>query len=295
MRILLTGCEGQVGHELAPRLEAIGRVTAIDRAELDLEDEAAIRNFTARVRPDLIVNAAAWTAVDQAEAEPDRAAAVNHRAPAVLAEEALRHQAALVHFSTDYVFDGAKEAPWSESDVPAPLNTYGRTKLAGEEAVRDSGVPHVILRLSWVYGRRGHNFLNTMARLLRERPEVAVVDDQVGSPSWCRSIARATTQIISRTCATEDPPGKAFARVRGTYHLTGPGRASWMDFAMAIREHLANRGERVGSIRGVPSCEYPAAAARPNNSLLDSRRVQNLFGVGLPPWVDQLKECLADG
>jgi dTDP-4-dehydrorhamnose reductase len=294
VRILLTGGSGQLGHELAPRLERLGTLTVTGRASLDLEDEAAIRRTVRQVRPELIVNAAAWTAVDRAESEPERAAAVNHRAPAVMAEEARALGTALIHFSTDYVFDGSGGQPWTEEDATGPLNVYGRTKLAGEEAIRAAGVPHLILRLSWVYGKRGRNFLLTLMRLLRERPEVAVVDDQHGSPTWCRSIAHATSLILDRVLDTAAAPAHAMARVAGTYHLTGPGHASWYDFAAAIRQAMENRGEAVGTLCRTSTSEYRTPAARPRNSRLSSRRARERFGVELPSWEAQLAECLGE-
>jgi dTDP-4-dehydrorhamnose reductase len=206
MRILLTGPTGQVGWELRRSLAPLGVVTALDRTALDLTDADGLRRVVREVRPALIVNAAAYTAVDRAESEPDLAMAVNGLAPGILAEEGKRVGAALVHFSTDYVFDGRKAGAYVEDDAPAPVNVYGATKLAGERAMEAVGAPHLILRTSWVYGARGANFFLTMRRLARERPELRIVDDQTGAPTWCRMIAEATAQIIAR----ERPgPGRA--------------------------------------------------------------------------------------
>lgn len=293
MRILLTGSNGQLGHELGPRLETFGDVIATGRARLDLESGAAIATVVREVRPDLIVNAAAWTAVDLAEAEPDRADAVNHRAPAILAEEARRLGAALIHFSTDYVFDGSGDQPHGEQDPTGPLNVYGRTKLAGEDAIRAAGIPHLILRLGWVYGMRGSNFLLTVMRLLRERAETSVVDDQYGSPTWCRAAARATAQILQGARLRDESAAAAFARTGGTFHLSGPGRASWYDFACAIRRAMLERGDSVGELRRIRAADYRTAAVRPRNSLLSSVRVKERLGVELPDWESQLAECLA--
>ena len=223
-RILLTGKNGQVGWELQRTLAPLGEVVVLDRRQLDLSDPDQIRERVREISPDLIVNAAAYTAVDRAEAEPEPAMAVNGTAPGLLAEEAKRIGAAIIHYSTDYVFDGAKTTPYTEEDAPNPLNVYGRTKLAGEQAVQAAGVPHLILRTSWVYGMRGKNFLLTILRLAREREELKIVDDQIGAPTWSRTIAEATAQIL--TSGAWPVSGAS-----GIYHLTASGSTSWYGFA----------------------------------------------------------------
>jgi dTDP-4-dehydrorhamnose reductase len=295
MRILLTGIQGQVGWELRRTLAPLGEIHGFDRSGLDLTDPDAIRRVVRGVAPTLIVNAAAYTAVDKAEAEPDLATAINATAPGVLAEEARRVGAAVVHYSTDYVFDGEKEGPYVEDDAPRPLGVYGRSKLAGEDAVRASGAPHLILRTSWVYGARGRNFMLTMLRLARERDELRVVDDQFGAPTWCRMIAEATALVVAR-CR----PGSRdleLSKVSGLYHLSAAGRTSWHGFATAILEDAAAlsfgrlRARRVAAI---VAADYPTPAARPRNSRLSNVKLQRVFGIVLPEWEDSLSRCLEE-
>jgi dTDP-4-dehydrorhamnose reductase len=276
-RILLTGANGQVGWELKTSLAPLGEVIALDRQGLDLADPDRIVAVVRDLKPALIVNAAAYTAVDRAESEPSLAQAINGRAPGILAEEAKRLGARLVHYSTDYVFDGSKDSPYSEADVTAPLNVYGETKLAGEDAIRAVGAEHLILRTSWVYGRRGQNFLLTMQRLAKEREELRVVADQIGAPTWSRTIAATTAQ----TLAHPDRPC-------GLFHLTAGDSTSWHGFAAAI---LAQGGYR-GRLLPIPSSEYPLPAKRPANSRLDCSRLRAL-GIALPTWQQALAECLA--
>jgi dTDP-4-dehydrorhamnose reductase len=283
-RILLTGKTGQVGGELVAALAPLGEVTACDRDALDLADPAAIVAAMRKLRPDIIVNAAAYTAVDRAEAEPALAMAINGTAPGILAEEALRLGALLVHYSTDYVFDGAKREPYDENDAPNPLNVYGRTKLAGERAVRASGARHLILRTSWVYGARGNNFLLTISRLAAERDELKVVDDQIGAPTWCRDIATATAAILARR---QDKAGT----FDGIYNLSAHGSTSWHGFAAEILAHAAAKPK--ARLAPIPTSGYPSAAARPLNSVLSHDKVKNTFGVDLPDWRAGLAACLA--
>ena len=273
MRILLTGRNGQVGWELLKALAPLGEIVAPDRARLDLRDPARTREAVRGANPDVIVNAAAYTAVDHAESEREAAFALNAAAPGVLAEEAKRSGALLVHYSTDYVFDGSKPAPYVEEDEPNPINVYGASKLAGERAIAAAGCRHLILRTSWVYGPRGSNFMLTMLRLARERPELRVVDDQVGAPTSSLAIARATAQLLR--------PG-----AHGTYHLSAAGRTSWCGFARAI---LARAGIAT-PVTAIRSEDYPTPARRPRNSRLNCTRLRADFGLALAPWEEQLAE-----
>ena len=289
-RILLLGKNGQVGWELRRTLSPLGTVIAPDSSQLDLSAPDKICAVLRKVKPRLIVNAAAYTAVDQAEKEPELAAAINGAGPAILAEEARRLGAALVHYSTDYVFDGESAAPYTEEDEPNPLNVYGKTKLAGERAVQDVGVPHLILRTGWVYGMRGKNFLLTILRLARERKELKVVDDQIGAPTWCRAIAEATAQILAQ--------GKgSFAgfleRAGGLYHLTAGGRTSWYGFAKAIIELDRNSPEQIlEELKPIPTSEYPTPARRPAYSVLENEELNRRLGLKLPDWRTQLELAL---
>lgn len=286
MNILLTGVEGQVGWELRRTLAPLGQVTAVDREALDLADPVAIRAKVRALSPQVIVNPAAYTAVDRAENEAEQARAINAVAPGILAEEAKHCGAILVHYSTDYVFDGAKPGPYLEDDTPHPLNVYGTTKWEGEQAIRASGVRHLILRTSWVYGTRGHNFLLTMQRLMREREELRIVDDQIGAPTWSRLIAEATALILTQCLS----PARGADRPEpwGTYHLTCAGETSWYGFAQAIAE-LEGLGTRLIPI---PSSEYPTPAQRPANSRMDNGKLERTFGLRLPHWREALRLCL---
>jgi dTDP-4-dehydrorhamnose reductase len=286
--ILLTGVNGQVGWELRRTLATLGPVTALDSKALDLADPDAIRSTVRGLRPQIIVNPAAYTAVDKAESEPDRARAVNGVAPGVLAEEAKKAGAILVHYSTDYVFDGAKDGPYAEDDPTGPLGVYGATKLAGEEAIQATGGRYLIFRTSWVYGRRGGNFLLTMQRLMRERPELKVVDDQIGAPTWSRLIAEATAQVLSQCLS----PARAADRPQpwGTYHLTCAGETSWYGFAGAIAELTPM--ETRPRLTPIPGSGYPTPARRPANSRLDNGRLERVFGLRLPHWREALELCL---
>jgi dTDP-4-dehydrorhamnose reductase len=280
LRILLTGRNGQVGWELERLLPALGEVIATDRATLDLGDADAIRRRVREVRPDVIVNAAAYTAVDQAESERDTAMRINAAAPGIFAEESKAIEALLVHYSTDYVFDGAKSDPYIETDEPRPLSTYGHSKFEGEKRIRAAGCAHVILRTSWVYAARGRNFLLTMLRLAREGRPLRVVNDQFGAPTWSRDIAEATVHLLP----------KLGADTRATYHLTAAGKTTWYEFARRIFEL---RG-LVASVDAIRTEEYPTAAARPRNSVLDCRKVERDFGVSIPRWERGLGLALAD-
>ncbi len=287
--ILLTGKNGQVGWELQRTLASLGKVVAFDRGELDLADPDAIRQAVRDLKPAIIVNPAAYTAVDKAESDQDAAYAINAVAPGVFAEEATRLGAWLVHYSTDYVFDGSKAGPYVETDQPNPQNVYGRTKLAGEEAVRAAGGKHLILRTSWVYGSRGHNFMLTMLRLAKERSELRIVDDQIGAPTWCRSLAEVTAQILAQLHA---PTGKAPESVGGTYHLTSSGSVSWHGFAAEILREA--KIQPLPALLPIPSHEYPTPAARPKNSVLSTAKLYETFGLVAGDWRDNLKLCLQE-
>jgi len=299
-RILLTGKNGQVGFELERRLARLGQVVAPGRGEMDLSDPDAVRRTLREAKPDLIVNAAAYTAVDRAEAEPERALAVNGVAPGILAEEAKRLGAALIHYSTDYVFDGSKGAPYTEEDEPRPISAYGRTKLAGERAIEAVDIPHLILRTSWVYGARGSNFLLTILRLAKERDELAIVDDQIGAPTWSRAIAAATGTILEYLGWNQPAFHDACAAKRGTYNLTAAGQTSWHGFAAAILAHAASAPpgtpfclEQAPVLKPITTEQYPTPAQRPRYSVLSNAKLQRTFGVAMPDWKSSLADCMS--
>lgn len=284
-RILLTGCTGQLGRELKRSLACLGELMACDRRRLDLAKPEDLRNAVRAFKPTAIVNAAAYTAVDKAEAEPEAADTINRVAPGVLAEEAGRLDALLIHYSTDYVFDGAKATPYTEQDLPAPLAAYGRTKFAGETAIATSGARHLIFRTSWVYGLHGANFMKTMLRLGRERNELRVVGDQVGAPTWTRHLADVTALILTRG----DLPN-------GLYHLAAAGETSWHGYAEAIFAEARHAGliEEPPMVRCITSADYPLPAPRPANSRLDCSSFRRDFGLALPDWRIGLIDCLGD-
>ena len=306
--ILLIGRNGQVGRALCNSLPRLGEVTPLGRGELDLCKPDEIRRTIRSVRPGLIVNAAAYTAVDEAEKEPEMAQAINADAAGVIAEEAEQVGAILVHYSTDYVFDGTKAAPYLEDDSPRPLNVYGGTKLAGEEAIQRSGVPHLILRTGWVHSHAGRNFLLTVLRLATEQEELRIVQDQVGAPTWSRVIAEATVTILSQIYGLDDA-NRFFSRVSGTYHMTAGGQTSWYGFGEAILEESRDRvlgapwfaaatGRRpLITKRVVPiaTSEYPTAARRPPYSVLSNALLEHTFGVHLPDWRAQLHSLFQEG
>jgi dTDP-4-dehydrorhamnose reductase len=295
LRILVTGPDGQVGWECRRSLQALGEVHAVGRADCDLGRPAAIRAAVREAAPDLIVNTAAYTAVDRAESEPDLARAVNAEAPAVLAEEAGRLRASLIHLSTDYVFDGTKPAPYVEDDACNPLSVYGRTKLAGEQAILACGTPAVILRTSWVYATRGHNFLRTMLRRAREREELRIVDDQWGAPTWARSIAEAIAAIAARAGRDRESLAASFAGRGGVFHMTAGGRTNWHQFALRLLQRSTDPQRRLRSVAAIPSREYPTPARRPANSVLDCTRLAERWGIALPPWDEALDLALDGG
>ena len=295
-RILLTGKNGQVGWELQRTLATLGEVIAVDRERLDLSKPDSITSTIREIKPDLIVNAAAYTAVDKAESEPELAMTINGIAPGIIAEEAIRLGAAIIHYSTDYVFDGTKATPYTEEDAPNPLNVYGKTKLAGEQAIQASGAPHLILRTSWVYGARGKNFLLTILRLAKERDELKIVDDQIGAPTWSRMIAEATAQIVAQSYSPITRQSSDIMMEQSSIcHLTADGQTSWHGFAQAILE-IASSPSRPGLPRLVPisTSEYPLPAARPQNSCLGSHYLLRHFGLTTLDWRASLNLCMKE-
>ncbi|MGO8720342.1 MAG: dTDP-4-dehydrorhamnose reductase [Acidobacteriaceae bacterium] len=283
LRILVTGRDGQIGRELARSLAGLGEVTATGRDELDFTSDDSIRWVVRDVRPQLIVNAAAYTAVDKAESEPDFARRINAEAVATLAAAAKTVGAAVIHYSTDYVFDGTKETPYVEGDRANPLSVYGKSKLAGEKALAAAGIPYLIFRTSWVYGGEGKNFLLTILRLAAERPELRIVDDQVGAPTWSRDIAKATASVAEHWRQSGFATAKS-----GVYHMTAAGKTSWHGFAEeAIRLRAlsaAGQGTKLARLVPIPSAEYPTPAERPKNSQLDCGKLAREFDCRLPDW-----------
>ncbi|MBK4997442.1 dTDP-4-dehydrorhamnose reductase [Pseudomonas sp. S37] len=285
MKILVCGHNGQVAQALQKHLAGLGELHVLGHQQLDLAAPERLRTTLRQLAPKLIINAAAYTAVDQAEQEPERAFAINADGPRLLAEEAARLDAPLIHFSTDYVFDGNKPTPYTENDVPNPLSIYGQSKLAGERAIAAVAGKHLILRTSWVYSQYGRNFLLTMQRLLQEKPQLRVVDDQIGAPTWATTLATSTRTLIERWQSGE-------AGAWGTYHLTAQGATSWFGFAQAIGEHLKARGQPCAELLPIPSCEYPTPARRPLNSRLDCSRLAHEWQISLPHWQQALIDCL---
>ncbi|MFC0400955.1 dTDP-4-dehydrorhamnose reductase [Paraburkholderia rhizosphaerae] len=289
--ILLTGASGQVGFELQQTLNALGRVIVPERHSLDLANPDQIRRVVREVKPDLIVNPAAYTAVDKAEADSDAAMAVNGLAPGIFAEEAKRLSSVFVHYSTDYVFDGAKPSPYVEDDVCHPLGVYGATKLAGERAVEQVGGRYLVFRTSWVYGARGRNFLLTMLRLAKEHRELRVVTDQTGAPTWAVSIAQGTADILRNAFAGHRGDADWWEQHAAIYHMTCAGAVSWAEFASAIFDSARLAEPPV--VIPITTEEYPTPAKRPRNSRLSNERLLRTFGVQLPDWRDALTRCMA--
>jgi len=291
MRILLTGKDGQVGFELARALAPLGEVVAVGRADCDLADAGALRALVRRNAPDVIVNPAAWTAVDLAESAREAVFAVNARVPGILGEEGARIKALVVHYSSDYVFDGSGHTPFRESDTPAPRNVYGASKLAGERALAEACPSHLILRSSWVLGVHGGNFPKTMLRLATEREQLRVVDDQFGAPTSAALLADLTAHLV-RQHAREG--GAAFPY--GTYHVAAAGETSWYEYARFVLEAARSAGEllRAGpdAVLPVHTAAFPTAARRPANSRLDTSLFRHTFGLHLPPWQDGVVHVL---
>ena len=293
MKILLLGKNGQVGWQLQRALAPLGEIVALERKDAggDLADPQGLAAAVRTAKPQVIVNAAAYTAVDKAESEPQLARLINTEAPAALAREAAASGALLVHYSTDYVFDGSGSAPWQESDATGPLNVYGATKLAGEQAIAASGCAHLTFRTSWVYAAHGDNFIKTMLRLAATRERLTVIDDQKGAPTGAELIADVTAHAISQTL---QQPAKA-----GLYHLTAAGEASWFDYAqyvLALARQARPQGVKTaaGGVQPIASSQYPAAARRPLNSRLDTRRLQAAFGLQMPPWQQGVMRVLRE-
>jgi len=293
VKILLTGCNGQVGWELQRTLLPLGSLICADRTQANFTELDTLRYFVRKHEPDVIVNAAAYTAVDKAESEGDLAYRINAEAPAVIAEEAYNLNALLLHYSTDYVFNGLKNSPYDECDAANPLNVYGTSKLAGEQAIQASQADSVILRTSWVYAAQGKNFLKTIIRLACEREELSIVADQHGAPTWARLIAETTTHII-RQSVLEKRQGDFKS---GTYNLVPSGKTSWYEFSKKIIEHVKNTsGLTIKShkIHPITTEEYQLPAKRPANSMLSLERLENHFNLTMPSWETCLKLCLAE-
>ena len=306
-RILLIGKNGQVGRDLQQLLPPHGELTAVDRQQFDLSEPEAIRRTVREIRPQIIINAAAYTAVDQAEKDEPAARAINATAPGILAAQAKQVGAALIHYSTDYVFDGAKTTPYEESDTTNPLGAYGRTKLSGEQSIRDSGAAHLIFRTAWVYSTRGRNFLLTILRLATQEEELRIVKDQIGAPTASHELAEATAKIVSQLSALKNASMEEnLAGLGGTYHMTAGGMTNWSEFATIILDHASAAIERkkppawlVTALNGAPliarrvvpitTAEYPTPARRPPYSVLSNERLAKTFGIRLPDWNTQLR------
>ena len=300
--VLLIGAQGQVGQELvkalAPLTKTLGPVTAVGRQELDLTDLDAIAQKVATIQPTLIVNAAAYTAVDKAEIEPELAHRINAEAPKTLAESAAKCGAALVHISTDYVFDGSAGSPYGETDATGPVSTYGKTKLAGEDAIREALETHIILRTAWVYGTQGKgNFLKTMLRLGESRASLNVVEDQIGSPTWAKDIAEAIAQLSMQLSAKlANQSSDQITELAGTYHFTNSGVASWYDFAVAIFEEAKalNVPLKIQTVAPITTADYPTPAQRPAYSVLNCQKIARTLGHYSPHWRTSLRAMLKE-
>lgn len=291
LKIVIVGHNGQLAWEANQQFQGLGQIICVGRPEINLLDIKGVREEIRRIKPSVLVNTAAYTAVDQAESEPEAAMKINSEAPAAMADETKRLGAVFITYSTDYVFDGKSASPYKEADSAAPLNVYGSSKLSGERAVEAVGGNHLIFRTSWVYGGRGKNFLKTILKLATERPELRIVDDQVGAPTWSRDLADATRNIIeqlmTQAASEKSPIGQVLGDRRGIYHMTAAGSVSWCGFATAIVEEMEKRGlskDNVAKVVPIPGIEYPTPAARPQNSRLCNDKLKNTFGVTLPQW-----------
>jgi dTDP-4-dehydrorhamnose reductase len=304
LRLLITGANGQVGWHLQRILAPLGEILAIDVEEVDLTDLDAVTRTVREFAPDIVANAAAYTAVDKAESEADLARAINVAAPARIAQECAASGALMIHYSTDYVYDGSKSDPYEESDATGPLSVYGRTKLEGDQAIIASGCAHIILRTTWVYDIRGKNFLRTVLRLAREKEELRMVGDQYGAPTWARELAQATGIILARLLERRNMTGSWGHG--GVFHVTAAGQTSWAGFAQAILEDYeavlawpAETGEfgrplKAKRVVAITTELYPTPARRPRNSVLSNAKVLAAFGVALPDWRAQLRLALQD-
>ncbi len=293
MKILLIGNNGQVGWELARALLPLGEIIGVNRSQVDLADLDGLRHSIQKYNADIIVNAAAYTAVDKAEAEQDAAFLINAEAPGILAEAAKKTGALLIHYSTDYVFDGTSSSAYTEGDAPNPLNIYGQSKLAGEQAIQANGADYLILRTSWVYAARGHNFLKSILRLAAEHEQLNIVADQIGSPTWARLIAETTAHILRQSLLERREGGFN----SGLYHLSSAGETSWHGFARMIVDVAKQRQNRVlktHTINPIPTADYPLPAKRPANSRLATSHLEQHFGLKMPTWDHALTLCMAD-
>ena len=289
MKILLTGKTGQIGEELNNIVGDLGNLITVDKEQLDLSKPNSIEPVILDIKPDIIINPAAYTAVDKAEEEPDLAMTVNAIAPGLLANAARKVGAGLIHYSTDYVFDGCSKIPYKEEDPPNPLSVYGQTKLEGEKAVAKAGIPSLIIRTGWVYSLHGKNFLRTIKKLAEEKEIIQVVDDQIGAPTWARSVALKTHQILKQCLnkkwlKTKDPS------LSGIFHLTCQGKTSWHGFAREVL-NMSNTSQNIKLI-AIPTSDYPTPAVRPPNSLLNNEKIHKVFGIDMPHWEDALKDCM---
>lgn len=283
-KILILGSKGQVGWELRRTLAPLGQVIAHDRTSLDLSCPTSLSRKIQEIQPQVIVNAAAYTAVDKAETDQETCYAINAKAPQQLAQDAKNLQALLIHYSTDYVFDGKSPYPYKEQDSTNPQNIYAKSKLEGDQAILSSGCSHIILRTSWVYGSRGQNFLRTMLRLGQQKDLLKIVDDQIGAPTWSRLIAEATAQVIARYNGQD-----------GLYNLTSGGKTSWFGFAQAIFDLYSLKSEyKVPQLNNIPSSEYPVPAKRPQNSLLCQDKLFQTFQIKMPDWKEALEMCIEE-
>ena len=286
MKILLTGKTGQVGGELNNILKDIGELVSVGRDHLDLSKITSIEPTILDIQPDIIINAAAYTAVDKAEEESELAMTVNGIAPGVLAKAAKKIEASLIHYSTDYVFDGRSDTPYREEDITCPLSIYGKSKLAGEKNIAEAGIPYLILRTSWVYSLQGKSFLRTIKKLAEEKDKLRIVDDQIGAPTWGRSIALATRKILKQYLRDGSDPS-----LSGIFHLTCQGQSSWHGFA---KEILDLSGASLDTqLLPIPTSDYPTPAARPLYSLLCNNKLKKVFAFEMPHWHDALKDCIS--
>ena len=299
-RILITGDGGQVGDALKETLAPLGELFAPTLSELDFTDTESIRRVMRDYRPRWVVNAAAHTAVDKAETEPELAFAINATGPAILAGEARALGAAMIHYSTDYVFDGSKKTPWAESDRPNPMNVYGESKLAGEVALTESGVPHLTFRTSWVYGATGKNFVRSILKFAREREHLKIVADQHGAPTWSFELARLTAHAIEmlerRAAGAKCSLQEAVAPVSGIYHATGGGGTTWYGFTVQSIAELQNLKPdlKLASVEPISTAEYPTPAKRPMNSLLDCSKLERVLDWRMPDWQESLAAVVTE-